>query len=120
MPVKALYPKRGEFLLTLFLSLLVAYGIGWLIIAGVESTQSEDASGTTISGKPLQQRVRHHRSPSGTLRLAEILLVGPKANYPNAVPDTIAATPHLLELVILMRPLSNFDPEKLQTTLSPS
>lgn len=34
-PVKSEYPKRAEMLLTLFLSLLVAYGIGWLLAAGV-------------------------------------------------------------------------------------
>lgn len=33
--VKSEYPKRGEILLTIFLSLLVAYGIGWLLVAGV-------------------------------------------------------------------------------------
>lgn len=35
MPVKSEYPKRGEILLTIFLSLLLAYGIGWLLVAGV-------------------------------------------------------------------------------------
>jgi capsular polysaccharide transport system permease protein len=35
MPVKSEYPKRGEILLTVFLSLLIAYGIGWLLVAGV-------------------------------------------------------------------------------------
>jgi capsular polysaccharide transport system permease protein len=35
MPVKSEYPKRGEIVLTIFLSLLVAYGIGWLLAAGV-------------------------------------------------------------------------------------
>jgi capsular polysaccharide transport system permease protein len=35
MPVKALYPKRAETLFTIFLSLLVAFSIGWLIAAGV-------------------------------------------------------------------------------------
>ncbi len=35
MPVKSEFPKRGEILLTIFLSLLVAYGIGWLLAAGV-------------------------------------------------------------------------------------
>lgn len=34
-PVKSEYPKRGETLLTVFLSLMVAYGIGWLLVAGV-------------------------------------------------------------------------------------
>ena len=35
LPVKSLYPHRGLTVLTVFASLLVAYGIGWLIIAGV-------------------------------------------------------------------------------------
>lgn len=35
MPVKSEYPERGKILLTLFLSLLIAYGIGWLLAAGV-------------------------------------------------------------------------------------
>ena len=35
VPVKSEYPKRGEILLTIFLALLIAYGIGWLLIAGV-------------------------------------------------------------------------------------
>lgn len=35
MPVKALYPKRAQTLLTVLLTLLVAYSIGWLIVAGV-------------------------------------------------------------------------------------
>jgi capsular polysaccharide transport system permease protein len=35
MPVKALYPKRAQTLLTVLLTLLVAYAIGWLIVAGV-------------------------------------------------------------------------------------
>lgn len=35
MPVKSEYPERGKVLLTVFLSLLVAYGIGWLLAAGV-------------------------------------------------------------------------------------
>ncbi len=35
MPVKSEYPERGQILLTVFLSLLVAYGIGWLLVAGV-------------------------------------------------------------------------------------
>jgi capsular polysaccharide transport system permease protein len=35
MPVKALYPKRAQTLITVFLSLLVIYAIGWLIVAGV-------------------------------------------------------------------------------------
>lgn len=35
MPVKSEFPERGKAVLTLFLSLLVAYGIGWLLVAGV-------------------------------------------------------------------------------------
>lgn len=35
LPQKSLAPQRGYILLTLFLSLLVAYGIGWLILAGI-------------------------------------------------------------------------------------
>ena len=35
MPVKALYPKRIRIVLTVFLTLLLTYGIGWLIAAGV-------------------------------------------------------------------------------------
>lgn len=35
MPVKSEFPERGKILLTVFLSLLVAYGIGWLLVAGV-------------------------------------------------------------------------------------
>ncbi|HEX8389427.1 MAG TPA: lipopolysaccharide biosynthesis protein [Sphingomonas sp.] len=35
MPVKSLYPKRGVILLTMLAALLVIYGIGWLIAAGV-------------------------------------------------------------------------------------
>lgn len=35
MPVKSEYPQRGKIVLTVFLSLLVAYGIGWLLAAGV-------------------------------------------------------------------------------------
>jgi capsular polysaccharide transport system permease protein len=34
-PQRSLYPQRGLVVLTVFLSLLVAYGIGWLIIAGI-------------------------------------------------------------------------------------
>lgn len=34
-PVKSLYPQRGVILLTLLAALLVTYGIGWLIAAGV-------------------------------------------------------------------------------------
>jgi capsular polysaccharide transport system permease protein len=35
LPVKSLYPRRGLILLTLLATLLVVYGIGWLIVAGV-------------------------------------------------------------------------------------
>lgn len=35
MPVKALYPKRAQTVFTVLLALLVAYSIGWLIVAGV-------------------------------------------------------------------------------------
>lgn len=35
LPVKSEYPKRGEILLTILLSLLLTYGIGWLLVAGV-------------------------------------------------------------------------------------
>ena len=35
LPEKSLAPRRGFILLTLFVSLLVAYGIGWLILAGI-------------------------------------------------------------------------------------
>lgn len=35
MPVRALYPQRTKIVLTAFLALLLAYGIGWLIAAGV-------------------------------------------------------------------------------------
>jgi capsular polysaccharide transport system permease protein len=35
LPEKSLYPQRAYILLTLFVGLLVAYGIGWLILAGI-------------------------------------------------------------------------------------
>ncbi len=35
MPVKPLYPQRGRILGTVLLSLLLIYGIGWLLVAGV-------------------------------------------------------------------------------------
>jgi len=35
LPVKSEFPKRGEILLTILLSLLLTYGIGWLLVAGV-------------------------------------------------------------------------------------
>lgn len=35
MPVKALFPQRFRILATVFVSLMLAYSIGWLIVAGV-------------------------------------------------------------------------------------
>lgn len=35
MPVKSLYPKRLKILATFFFGLLLAYAVGWLILAGV-------------------------------------------------------------------------------------
>jgi capsular polysaccharide transport system permease protein len=35
MPVKALFPKRERIVFVTFLALCVAYGIGWLVLAGV-------------------------------------------------------------------------------------
>lgn len=35
-PVKSLYPERGRIVLTVFFALLIAYGIGWLLVAGVK------------------------------------------------------------------------------------
>lgn len=35
LPVKALYPERTKIVLTVFFGLLLSYGIGWLIVAGV-------------------------------------------------------------------------------------
>jgi len=35
MPVQALFPERGKIVLTVFCSLLIAYGIGWLLISGI-------------------------------------------------------------------------------------
>ncbi|KQS46252.1 MULTISPECIES: lipopolysaccharide biosynthesis protein [unclassified Sphingomonas] len=35
LPVRALYPQRTKIVLTAFLALLLIYGIGWLITAGV-------------------------------------------------------------------------------------
>ncbi|HJT52178.1 MAG TPA: hypothetical protein VJ734_09605 [Nitrosospira sp.] len=35
MPVKALFPEREKIVLTVFIGLLLAYSIGWLIAAGV-------------------------------------------------------------------------------------
>ncbi|MGA1810448.1 lipopolysaccharide biosynthesis protein [Sphingobium sp. WW5] len=36
MPVKALFPERGKTVATTFFALLLIYGIGWLIMAGVK------------------------------------------------------------------------------------
>lgn len=36
LPVESLYPERGRIVLTVFFSLIVAYGIGWLIVAGIK------------------------------------------------------------------------------------
>ena len=35
LPEKSQFPQRGRITLTVFFSLLVAYGIGWLLVAGV-------------------------------------------------------------------------------------
>ena len=35
MPVKSLFPESGKITLTVFLALCLAYGIGWLLLAGV-------------------------------------------------------------------------------------
>lgn len=35
LPVKSLFPERGRIVLTVFAALLIAYGIGWLLMAGV-------------------------------------------------------------------------------------
>lgn len=35
-PIKSLFPQRGRILLITFLALSLAYGIGWLIVAGVK------------------------------------------------------------------------------------
>ena len=35
LPVKSQYPERGKIVLTLFLSLTITFGIGWLLAAGV-------------------------------------------------------------------------------------
>lgn len=36
LPVKSEYPERGRIVLTVFLALLLLYGIGWLLAAGVK------------------------------------------------------------------------------------
>lgn len=35
IPVKSEYPQRGRVVITVFFSLLLAYGIGWMLLAGV-------------------------------------------------------------------------------------
>jgi capsular polysaccharide transport system permease protein len=35
-PVKSLFPERGKNVLTLFLSLFIAYAVGWLLWAGIK------------------------------------------------------------------------------------
>jgi capsular polysaccharide transport system permease protein len=40
MPVRSEYPKRALSLLTLFISLMVVYGLGWLVAAGVREHAS--------------------------------------------------------------------------------
>ena len=36
LPEKSQFPQRGRVTLTVFFSLLVAYGIGWMLVAGVK------------------------------------------------------------------------------------
>ena len=36
LPEKSQFPQRGRIVLTVFFSLLVAYGIGWMLVAGVK------------------------------------------------------------------------------------
>jgi capsular polysaccharide transport system permease protein len=36
LPVKSLFPERGKIVLTVFFSLLIAYAVGWLLMAGVK------------------------------------------------------------------------------------
>jgi len=36
LPEKSQFPQRGRITLTVFLSLLIAYGIGWMLVAGVK------------------------------------------------------------------------------------
>jgi capsular polysaccharide transport system permease protein len=36
VPEKSLFPQRGRIILTVFFALLVAYGIGWMLVAGVK------------------------------------------------------------------------------------
>lgn len=40
LPVRSLYPKREELILTLFCFLLISYGIGWLIYAGMREHEA--------------------------------------------------------------------------------
>jgi capsular polysaccharide transport system permease protein len=35
LPVKALFPERGKIVLTVFVALLIAFALGWLIVAGM-------------------------------------------------------------------------------------
>lgn len=35
LPVKSQFPERGRIIITIFFSLAIAYGIGWLMLAGV-------------------------------------------------------------------------------------
>ena len=35
MPVKSLFPRSSQIVLTVFFGLALAYGIGWLLLAGV-------------------------------------------------------------------------------------
>jgi capsular polysaccharide transport system permease protein len=36
MPVRSEYPERGRIVITVFFSLLLAYGIGWMLLAGIK------------------------------------------------------------------------------------
>ncbi|WP_397587161.1 lipopolysaccharide biosynthesis protein [Sphingobium fuliginis] len=36
LPVKSEFPARGRYVVTVFFSLLLAYGIGWMLLAGVK------------------------------------------------------------------------------------
>lgn len=40
LPEKSLFPQRGRITLTTFFALLVAYGIGWMLVAGVKEHAS--------------------------------------------------------------------------------
>ena len=39
LPTDASEPRRLRHILTIFLSLLIAYGVGWLVVAGVREHQ---------------------------------------------------------------------------------